>query len=231
MKRLNNCSYRKAHGGVLVEGVVGISLITAFTVAAVILLFDVGMTMYYKQKIGFIANVAANQACQGISFAGSFNPAKSDAVLTNEARTLINRLLSQSGLSRSTIGNLSVRQDLATQTVTVDLTINNLPLFPNATLLPSILPGIQERTSASMAVNFPPAMASLQCIAGDNNTMIAFPCYGKFVAPFSNGAAPATGAPPGTALFLNRAPGSFGQFSISIPNSPGNGFSQTLPTQ
>ena len=53
---------RNAQGSGLVEGVVGIVLVTMVVVAGILLLVNSGMATYYKLKIGYVASEAAKFA-------------------------------------------------------------------------------------------------------------------------------------------------------------------------
>lgn len=64
LKQRSACRRRRAHGAALVEGVISLVMITIGTVAAVTLLVNAGMTTYYKEKIGFVANQCATYAAR-----------------------------------------------------------------------------------------------------------------------------------------------------------------------
>jgi len=59
MKSIVKTNLNRRRGAALVEGVVALAMIIMGTVGAVLLLVNVGMSMYYKQKLGFIASEAA----------------------------------------------------------------------------------------------------------------------------------------------------------------------------
>jgi Flp pilus assembly protein TadG len=62
MKSIAKTKLNRRRGAALVEGVIALAMIIMGTVGAVLLLVNTGMSMYYKQKLGFIASEAAMYA-------------------------------------------------------------------------------------------------------------------------------------------------------------------------
>lgn len=118
---------RSTSGAALVEGVVALCLITMGTVVAVTLLVNTGMSTYYKEKLGFIANQAA-------IYAASIPP--SEDIVTS-TKPVVQDLLLKMGLPASQFKLTGMHTDVAGKpAVSVTIAISALPLFGDGQLLP-----------------------------------------------------------------------------------------------
>src|SRR6185369_3630926 len=82
--RFRSRSARSQRGSGLAEGVIGLCMVITGTAIATVLLTDVGMSLYYKQKLGFVANQTA-------VFAVCLPPGNDDKI-TDFAKTLLTKL-------------------------------------------------------------------------------------------------------------------------------------------
>ena len=84
---------RSPKGAALVEGVVSLVMIIIGTMAAVTLLVNAGMTTYYKEKIGFVANQCA-------TYAASLSPGDD---LEGKTSLLAKKLVGAMGMPNSSV--------------------------------------------------------------------------------------------------------------------------------
>jgi len=128
----------RSRGAVLAEGVAALWMITIGVVCGVTLLINVGMSTYYKEKMGFITNQAATYA--------SSLPAGYD--IRDKTIAIVKGLLKDMNMPTSDY-NVKVTasriEDHAA--VSVELRINNLPLFGNGEWLPLKI-GLVEKATA-----------------------------------------------------------------------------------
>jgi hypothetical protein len=117
--------FRCNKGAVLVEGVVSLCMMIAATLVAVSFLVSSGMMVYYKQKVGFIADQVAHQV--------GLMPTMDDMTMQEMTRDMLVKI----GISTA---DLSVTRKDSTVygRPAVEITIRNgrLPLFSQVDFLP-----------------------------------------------------------------------------------------------
>lgn len=199
---------RSNSGAVLAEGVVALSLIVAGVVLGTLLLVNVGIASYYKEKLGLVTNQVAVRLARHISWNSSFPKALND---TEEATTVANSLLTAMGLPKAKTVTVVSKSDFVTVTIVVD----GFPMFGQGTVIPVKI-SLQDTAAAAFLDDQPPALLN---ITDGNGQGLVVPCYGKFVAPFSNGqASDLSKAPPGVAVFQSFSRG-YDQFGLQVQNS------------
>lgn len=111
---------RKQRGAALAEGVVALWLIISITVAAISLLINSGMSMFYKQKIAYVAMQTATYTAQ----------MKMHEDKKTQGEALAKKLLQTMGFNTSQ-ADVQVKETTidGAPCVQVDITIANLPLF------------------------------------------------------------------------------------------------------
>jgi len=111
---------RSKQGAALVEGVASLWLIVSITVASISLLINSGMSMFYKQKIAYVAMQTATYTAQ----------MKMNEDKTSRGEELAKSLLSKMGFNVAQtevdIKEISVE---GAPSIQVDITCKNLPLF------------------------------------------------------------------------------------------------------
>lgn len=120
-----NRKSRRKNGAVLVEGVVSLCMMIAATMVAVSFLVSSGMMVYYKQKIGFVADQVAHQV--------GLMPTMDQMTMTELTRDMLNKI----GIS--TVDLSVTRKDSQCYgRPAVEITIRNgkLPLFSHVDFLP-----------------------------------------------------------------------------------------------
>lgn len=163
------------HGVGLVEGVVGMIAIATALTLIVVFITSVFATLYYKQKVAFVADQCAQYAASLFSFQNNFNPVSGSipGFTSRDARTqtqqVADRLLADVGLPPSS--NVSVVDDGST--VTCEVTVRGLKLpFVSTGLL------LRERSAADTTGDEPPALLVVQPQSRPDLAVIA-PCYGR----------------------------------------------------
>jgi hypothetical protein len=128
----------RERGAVLAEGVAALWMITIGVVCGVTLLINCGMSTYYKEKMGFIANQAATYA--------SCLPGGSD--VREKTVAVVKGLLTDMKMPTN---DYSVKVAATAidghPAVSVEIRINNLPLFGNGDYLPLKI-GLVEKATA-----------------------------------------------------------------------------------
>ncbi len=120
---------RNQTGAVLAEGVVSIWLIVTVVVASISLLINSGMSMFYKQKIAFIAMQTASYTAQ----------LKTSEDRQTKGETFARMMIKTMGLpvinSEITIKEVAIE---GAPSMEVAITLTNLPLFhgPESGMLP-----------------------------------------------------------------------------------------------
>lgn len=114
----------------MVEGVMGLWLIITGTVLAITILVNTGMSTYYKEKIGFIANQC------GI-YASSLPPGEDMTTKVEDmARGLVNAL----GMANSGVKVKVEEKAVADRTaVKITVAVNGLKLFGPGDVLPGTI--------------------------------------------------------------------------------------------
>ncbi|MFA7339963.1 MAG: hypothetical protein WC028_24510 [Candidatus Obscuribacterales bacterium] len=121
---------RGAHGAALVEGVVSLVMITIGTVAAVTLLVNAGMSTYYKEKIGFIANQCA-------TYAASLSPGDDPEGKTS---LLAKKLVAAMGMPSNAVTIKVAEMPIEDRVgLKVTLTVGGLGMFGSGDIMPKVL--------------------------------------------------------------------------------------------
>ena len=147
---------KRVRGAVLVEGVVALSLIIGGTVMAVLFLLNVGMGVYYKEKLALVSNQAA-------LFAGSLNPADPD--LNSKTKEQAQKIATAMGLP-PTVQVTSIDTSDPTL-IAVTVSMSGLPLFGNGQFLPQTIS--LSDTAAIPTANIPIGSYCFYVNQGANN--------------------------------------------------------------
>jgi len=130
LKQRSACSRRRAHGAALVEGVISLVMITIGTVAAVTLLVNAGMTTYYKEKIGFVANQCA-------TYAASLSPGDD---LEGKTGAVARKLVAAMGMPNHSVKlkveELPIEERMGLK---VTLGVGGLGMFGSGDILPTVV--------------------------------------------------------------------------------------------
>ncbi len=133
--------FRKTNGAVLVEGVVSLCLMIAATMVAVSFLVSSGMMVYYKQKLGFVADQVAHQV--------GLMPNMDDMTMQEITRDML------AHIEISTADLKVTRKDTTIYgRPAVEVTVYNgkLPLFSNVDFLPMSI-AMQDKGVALVTPN------------------------------------------------------------------------------
>lgn len=115
-----NLRGRNQRGAALVEGVVALWLIVSITVASISLLINSGMSMFYKQKIAYVAMQTATYTAQ--LKMNEDKQTRGDEI----ARSLLGTMGFNLGQVEVEVKEITVAD---APSVRVDITCKNLPLF------------------------------------------------------------------------------------------------------
>lgn len=115
-----NFPSRNQRGAVLAEGVVAIWLIISITVAAVSLLINSGMSMFYKQKISYVAMQTATYTAQ----------LKMNEDKVGKGEAAAKKMLEAMGFS-TVNSEIEIKEENIEDApcISVSITLKNLPLF------------------------------------------------------------------------------------------------------
>lgn len=181
--RSRRCRRGHQHGAGIVEGVLGLLLITGIVVLGVLFTLSVGMTVYYKGKLGLVANQAAKYVASVCSWSYSYNSLMTDSRLSKEARQEADAALQQMGLPPAT----SVTAHWDGDKVSVSITVGRLPVFGAGNILPATI-SLTDTAVAILNNDQPPMLVNLAAInslyhplspAGTYVRQVV-PAYGKF---------------------------------------------------
>jgi hypothetical protein len=130
MRPINKRNVRLPVGAALVEGVVALMLVIGATVGACLLLTNIGMSIYYKEKLSFVSNQCAQYA--------RYIPGAEDAEV--KTAELAKSLLKAMGIKASRC-DVKVKDTLieGVPAISVSITAMDLHLFGNGELLPGTL--------------------------------------------------------------------------------------------
>jgi hypothetical protein len=176
----NNFSHlaRSQRGQALIEGAAVMILIVMLSVMCVVFVLNVGMSMYYKQKLSFAACQAAQSAVDMCTWNNAIRPGVSSTEVETYTRKRLQESLQSLGLPPADLIDID-RTDVG---VTVKVKISNLQLIKSG-FLPSFV-SLEESSSYLFAVNEPPAVLTIR--GGDptamegNNMSVQIPVYGRF---------------------------------------------------
>lgn len=217
---------RSQNGQALLEGTSTVVFIMIAAVGSLLFLLNLGMSIYYKQKVGFILNQVAAAEADALSWSGSYNNIPVSG-LESDAKSRLRELLKQAKMD----GTLDVKVRQQAYTVVVDATVSGLPLFGKGTFLPNVI-AVKDTASAEISDSRPPGILTLS-VTGSPKDSLMLPCYGRFVPPYSNGAVSANTKLPQPDIAVFRAPrtpqAGYGQFVLSLPK--GNPTNQSPPPQ
>jgi hypothetical protein len=129
-ERTADLKRRGAHGAALVEGVVSLVMITIGTVAAVTLLVNAGMSTYYKEKIGFVANQCA-------TYAASLSPGDD---LEDKTSLLAKKLVAAMGMPNNAVTVKVAEMPIEDRVgLKVTLGVGGLGMFGSGDIMPKVL--------------------------------------------------------------------------------------------
>jgi carbon starvation protein CstA len=115
-----NLRGRKQYGAALAEGVVALWLIVSITVASISLLINSGMSMFYKQKIAYVAMQTATYTAQ----------MKMHEDKKAKGEELAKKLLGSMGFNTAQadvqVSEVTIEE---APCIKVEITVANLPLF------------------------------------------------------------------------------------------------------
>lgn len=130
--------HRIGSGAVLAEGVVALWMVTVGVVAGVTLLINAGMYTFYKEKVGYIGDQAAQVAAT--MPVGDYS--------RKRTLQLVKEMLGQMNLPSNDLEvTVTATRIVERPAVNVEIKINNLPLFGNGDICP-IKIGIDEKATA-----------------------------------------------------------------------------------
>jgi hypothetical protein len=135
-------SRRRAQGQALLEGVIALAIIIFGTVIAGLFLVNAGLSLYFKEKLGFIANQAAQ-------FAFQIEPPEDPTARTQQ---FVRELVTQLALPASNVQVTATRGltgGVNSTTVRINL---GMRLFGRGDVLPFSIP--MNETSVAIATNY-----------------------------------------------------------------------------
>lgn len=145
----------RRRGAVLIEGVVALILLIGGAVCGTLLLVNAGCATYYKEKLGFIDNQAANFA--GNKVAEGATAAEVQA----QTETFVNDLLQKMGMPVAQDVEVTVDADF----VVVATKLANLTLIGNGSILPFSV-SVQDTSAFKRANQFYPILLDLNLGSG-----------------------------------------------------------------
>lgn len=212
---------RNARGSGIIEGVTGLWLVVSGTVAAVLLMVNVGLSTIYKEKISFATSQCAQYAASKASWGGAYKPGSTPEQVKEATIVMADKLLNNMGLPKAQ--KVTVVEDNDTITVTIE--VSGLALMGHVHYLPSSLM-MRDVASAAIPDNTPPGFLNMQIWEfgrggnfGPGNLApgrlfaeLLVPCYGKVQGNPLHSGRP-TNVQPGVAS-LAKPSGEFGSFVI-----------------
>ncbi len=84
---------RGQRGAGLVNAVMGLWLMSVGVAASVLILFNLGMAVTYKQKVAYIAEAGAKYVTRSTEFLGARKPKIDDAMVQSQTTTTVNNIL------------------------------------------------------------------------------------------------------------------------------------------
>lgn len=132
----NTSKRRTTYGAGIVEGVVGIGIIVASTVGAVLLLANAGLAVYFQDKLHLVANQVAQLVVSSPNNIEQQNLEK-----------VVNGLLKLTGLPNASKIDVNIGVPIGDRTGAVVTIAGNFPLLGNGTILPASLT-VQETAVA-----------------------------------------------------------------------------------
>jgi hypothetical protein len=165
--------------GEMVGGVAGLLLIVIGMVLAVLVVTNVGMATYYKQKLGFIADQVATQAANTIA-----SPMFTDnATVISQTQSNATKLLNDVGLPAATSVNVVINPPTNPTSVTVTINVAGLKMFGNGNVLPAVI--AMSDTSEALIDNTRPRYAATileeeSQVGGGVGVGVLVPAYGGF---------------------------------------------------
>jgi hypothetical protein len=171
---------RSRTGQAMVEGVVALSMIVAVTVAAVLLMINVGLCLYYKQKICFAAQQAAALAARQYAWGGYRRANLNVVALQNQTNALVDRTLQQMGViaAGSTARPTTTINDAG---VTINLRPSGLTILGKTGVFPTVV-SLRESVFTPITECAAPVLLEIRwpnniCQTGSANAVMV-PAYG-----------------------------------------------------
>jgi hypothetical protein len=186
---------RRKQGAIIIEGAVGLMLITGVCVACLTLMMALGTASAYKYKLGCVSDRTAEYMATLVYWSGASNPNFAGPNLQLHAQQLVNNLLNDYGLPPSSTVTANITTSASEQLITVGITVPNLKIIGGAVALP-VSVTLSDTAVAAVPVSEPPGVVTFT-----NGTRTIF--------------VPAFGA-QGTAQFYNWTPSPF-QADMSVP--------------
>ncbi|MBI4533545.1 MAG: hypothetical protein HY711_06320 [Candidatus Melainabacteria bacterium] len=164
---------RSLAGQALAEGVVALLLVVAGVVGGVILLVNVGMSTYYKEKLGFVANQVA-------TYAATLS-ASND--ITAKSTDLAKDLMTKMGLPSDATVTTETTTAGGKSAVSVTIQTGSLPLFGKGDILPLKI-SLRDTAVAIKGAGF----SDFLVLGGspDGNTFVTVPVVKKGNLGFAN---------------------------------------------
>lgn len=210
---------RTNRGSGIIEGVTGLWVVVSGTVAAVLLLVNVGMSTFYKEKIAFVTNNCATFAASKASWGGAYKPGSNPDQVREATIDMAAKLLKKMGLPQAQ--KVTVEEDAGT--ITVSIEVSSLALIGKVAYLPSSLT-MKDVATAAIPDNTPPGFLTMQIwefgrggnfgpgaqAPGHLFDQLLIPVYGSVRGNPMHDSTPAN-VPVGTAS-VRRPAGQFGSF-------------------
>ncbi|MBX9686465.1 MAG: hypothetical protein K2X27_07170 [Candidatus Obscuribacterales bacterium] len=204
---------RNSSGSGLIEGTAGVVVITLVFLAAVCFILGAGLSSYYKYRVANVVDRCAEYMSRQVVWAGMNNPDYAGKNLLPRSKTLVNKLLADSGLPQASLVEVV---DSGTE-LTLHVKVDGLPLLPGSKSLPMTI-SMQDTAVAPIPDSKAPAIMSFTC----GGMALYAPAYGLFVNPYSSGSN--LPAPRGVASFYNLPP----HFQACLTMPAGSTYSQTI---
>ncbi len=186
-------TFRSKTGAGIVEGVVGLWLLVFVAIALLGMIANVGAATYYKQKIGFVANQAAQYAASvrcwnrvynyaessdpgGRDQQGDYdlNPANYDVQV--QTALVVNAILSDMGMPAASSVSVTDTDDGTGIVATIN--VSGLVMPSSNIALPAVIM-LQDSATADLTSGQPPAFVWLG-VNGDRDKVVAVPSFGSY---------------------------------------------------
>jgi hypothetical protein len=201
---------RNCRGAAIVQSSCLLTVVAGGTVLGTLLMANLGLAVYYQDKLTFVAQQAAKYAGREKQWSNSNIVRATDARVTATTAPVVQKLLRTMGLPEASNITVTTTQK---RFVTVSMDVFGLSLAGGPGL-PTFL-NLRQSATYDMTDDQPPGLVTLTAKEGQ---MVVLPTYGKFIDGFSNGGRNPQGAPAGTAVFknFNRQ---YTQFNMTLPGT------------
>ncbi len=170
MSKFKHTHGRNQQGFGLVEGVMGLLVLTMFLVLSVLLLVNVCLVSYYQGKVGLVADQAAAFAASVASSNYSFDPNLTDSKLSKVTKQVVDLALADMHLP-------AAKEVLVVQSgerVKVTIAVAKIKLIGNGNILPLTV-SLKDSACAMLNNDVPPALVQF---SGAGQQAVV-PSYGK----------------------------------------------------